>query len=80
MNTIIIDTERCKGCYLCIEACPKNCIEQNGRPNASGNYPVQFVLASECIACALCALVCPDVAITVFRHVKEAKTADTAMA
>ncbi len=71
MNKIIVDSERCKGCCLCIDVCPKNCIEQSGAPNAAGYYPVQFVLDSDCIACALCGTVCPDVAITVLRDVDE---------
>lgn len=80
VNEIIIDSERCKGCYLCIDACSKNCIERSGRPNAAGNYPAQFLADSECLACALCALVCPDVAIKVLRHVEKAVLAGNATA
>jgi len=71
VNTITIDSERCKGCYLCIDVCPRNCIGQSGGPNAAGYYPAQFIEDSECLACALCGLVCPDVAITVLRDVDE---------
>lgn len=74
VNKIIIDSERCKGCYLCIDACPRNCIEQNGAPNAAGYYPVQFVAGSDCLACALCGMVCPDVVITVLRDVDDGAT------
>ena len=71
VNTIAIDSERCKACYLCMEVCPRNCIEQSGAPNAAGYYPARFIEDSECLACALCGLVCPDVAITVLRDVDE---------
>jgi 2-oxoglutarate ferredoxin oxidoreductase subunit delta len=75
MSKIIIDTERCKGCYLCIEVCPKGCIEHGSLPNASGYYPVHPVVDGKCTACTLCATVCPDVAIMVIRSVDETDAA-----
>lgn len=67
VKTIVIDTERCKGCYLCIEACPNDLIEISHRPNAAACYPVRLIPEAECTACALCATVCPDAAIEVYR-------------
>lgn len=72
MSKIIIETDRCKGCYLCIDVCPRNCIEQSDLPNAGGYYPARPVAEAECTACTLCATVCPDVAITVVRSVDDA--------
>ena len=74
VNTIEIDTDRCKGCYLCMEACAKDCIEVGDRLNAVGCYPVRRATNGQCTACALCARVCPDAAIEVYREVKD-KTA-----
>ena len=71
MNKIEIDTDRCKGCYLCIEACPRNLIEVSDRHNAIGCYPARPVLDGQCTACALCGRVCPDAAIDVYRDEKE---------
>ena len=71
MNKIVIDNERCKGCCLCIEACPRNLIEVSDRPNAAGYYPARFVMDGECIACALCATVCPDCGIEVYGNVED---------
>ena len=71
VNKITIDINRCKGCYLCIEACPKNIIEVGDRLNALGCYPAQQIEGGECTACALCARVCPDAAIEVYRAVEE---------
>ena len=71
MNKIVIYFERCKGCYLCTEACPKKIIEVGYRPNIAGCYPVSMISGGECIACALCALVCPDAAIEVFKGLKD---------
>ena len=69
---ITIDRERCKGCHLCIEFCPNNRIEVDNSLNYKGYSPALFkqnVIDSEkgCIGCAQCALVCPEVAIEVYR-------------
>ena len=65
---IIINEERCKGCEICIAACPPAVISLAGHINSRGYRPA-FLLdpAHLCTGCALCAVVCPDVAITVFR-------------
>lgn len=75
MSRIIIDIERCKGCRMCIDVCPRNCIEQSELPNAAGNYPARPKTEGECTACTLCATVCPDVAITVLRGGDESEAA-----
>jgi 2-oxoglutarate ferredoxin oxidoreductase subunit delta len=63
----LFEEERCKGCELCITACPKKIVHLNGRLNQSG-YPVAGVTdMNECIGCAMCALMCPDLVITVKR-------------
>ena len=65
---IIINEERCKGCELCIAACPPEVISLSGHLNSRGYKPA-ILLDPEhlCTGCALCAVVCPDAAITVFR-------------
>lgn len=67
MNRIEINFERCKGCYLCVDACPKHLIEAGTDLNASGYYPARPTAENTCTACAICATVCPDVAIEVFK-------------
>lgn len=72
MSRIAIDEERCKGCLLCVAACPKGIIAASSRFNAKG-YKVAEVPEADmekCTGCASCAQVCPDVAITVWRTVK----------
>ncbi len=61
---IIINTERCKGCGLCIIVCPKKGIIISEKSNKSGYFPAQ-VSNADCTGCCLCAFVCPDVAIEV---------------
>lgn len=66
-----IREDLCKGCSLCISACPKGVLViATDRLNAKGYHPVQLVDPNgECTGCALCAVMCPDIVITVFREV-----------
>ncbi len=67
-GTIVVDTGRCKGCSLCVEACPHNVISLvEKRVNASGYPYAGAVTPDACTGCASCAIVCPDACITVFR-------------
>jgi 2-oxoglutarate ferredoxin oxidoreductase subunit delta len=61
---IKIDTERCKGCGLCVAVCPKNGITISKKSNKSGYFPAEAA-NSDCTGCAVCAIVCPDAAIEV---------------
>jgi 2-oxoglutarate ferredoxin oxidoreductase subunit delta len=64
---VVIDRELCKGCYLCIRACPVKVLEQDTAPNSSGSYPSRPAHPEKCIACANCYEVCPDVCIEVYQ-------------
>jgi 2-oxoglutarate ferredoxin oxidoreductase subunit delta len=63
-----IDEERCKGCALCIEFCPKHSILPSEELNLKGYYVVAFDAGEECNGCGNCALMCPEVAVTVERR------------
>lgn len=64
MGRIVIDKDVCKGCYLCVAACPKKLLRKSSEQNTHGYFPAEFVdEKNECIGCAMCALNCPDVAI-----------------
>ena len=64
---ISIDQERCKGCELCIEFCPKKAIYLSDRLNLKGYFVAAFDDGKECTGCATCAVMCPDVAIEVMK-------------
>jgi len=60
--------ELCKGCGLCVGACPKQILSlSNTRLNQKGYAPVELTKPEECIGCAFCATMCPDCVITVER-------------
>ena len=65
---IEINREMCKGCFLCIRACPLKLLEADTEPNMSGSYPAKPVLMEKCIACGNCYEVCPDICIRVYRE------------
>lgn len=64
-STVIIDTERCKGCGLCVHFCPKNVLEISDELNKKGYYPARKARPDECLFCGACCLMCPDVAISI---------------
>ena len=68
-GTINIDTEICKGCELCIIACPQKSIGLSNNINSHGYKYVELIL-DNCTGCINCALVCPDSGITVYRQSK----------
>jgi 2-oxoglutarate ferredoxin oxidoreductase subunit delta len=68
MGRIEIDTERCKGCSLCVPACPKGIIQMAAGFNTRGYHPAQLVdPEGKCTGCMLCAVMCPEGAIVVYR-------------
>lgn len=66
-GTITIDPERCKGCALCIEFCPKKLITLSDKLNTKGYFIAAFNDGTECTGCATCAVMCPEVAIEVMK-------------
>ncbi len=65
-SPLLIAVDRCKGCELCITACPKHVLAlDRSRVNALGYHPVELLDAAACTSCAFCARVCPDTVFTV---------------
>ena len=59
--------ERCKGCGICVETCPKGVIVIGEEINRLGYPTVTVVEPDKCTGCALCAEMCPDIVILVFK-------------
>jgi 2-oxoglutarate ferredoxin oxidoreductase subunit delta len=74
---IKINIEKCKGCELCIVACPQNVIALAKDINKQG-YHFAMLIGDSCTGCANCALVCPESIITVFREEKKKQAATVA--
>jgi 2-oxoglutarate ferredoxin oxidoreductase subunit delta len=70
---VTFDIETCKGCELCIEACPQLSLALSSKINAQG-YHYAVLIKDNCTGCVNCALVCPDAVITVYRQKKKSKT------
>lgn len=67
-GTVVVETNRCKGCELCTTVCPQDVLVMADFFNARGYKPAVLVdPAGKCTGCALCAVICPDAVLTVFR-------------
>ncbi len=66
-GAIVVDTERCKGCDLCVVACPLSVIKLAKEVNVKGYNFALPVLEDTCNGCGSCATVCPDGCITVYK-------------
>ena len=64
--------DRCKGCGLCVNVCPKNVLEISKNVNAKGYFPAYQARPEDCIFCAICCTMCPDVAIAIAEIEEEA--------
>ena len=67
-GAIVVDTERCKGCSVCIEECPTDVIALSKEVNSNGYQYAYMKNPDACIGCADCAIVCPDTVIQVYRQ------------
>jgi 2-oxoglutarate ferredoxin oxidoreductase subunit delta len=65
-NKVTIFEDMCKGCSLCIIACPKKIVELSKiRINRKGYHVAEIPKIEQCTACGICAVICPDSAIKV---------------
>ena len=68
MVKLTFQTDICKGCGLCVAACPRQILRISQTTiNKKGHYPAECAAPDQCIGCASCAIMCPDCVITVER-------------
>ncbi|MDE6113657.1 4Fe-4S dicluster domain-containing protein [Barnesiella sp. WM24] len=71
-GAVIINEERCKGCDLCVVACPTGVLALQPKEVNDRGYHFAYTDKPEaCIGCASCAVVCPDACIEVYRVVEK---------
>jgi len=73
-SLVVIDSGKCKGCELCVVACPEGNLELSSSLNQSGYHPVIFSYTGkrgDCTACGICYWVCPDFAIAEVKSLKK---------
>lgn len=66
-GAVVVDTEKCKGCNLCVIECPTNVLALSPNVNGKGYNYAYMENPDACIGCANCGLVCPDNVITVYK-------------
>lgn len=65
-GTVSLEADRCKGCTLCIPACPPKVLRMGNELNSMG-YPVPELLPG-CTGCGACLLVCPDFCFEIYQY------------
>jgi len=68
-GSIVVNDLYCKGCELCVDACPQDVVGINMERLTPKGYHPAYLFVDGCTGCAICALVCPEAAITVYREV-----------
>ena len=72
-GVVMIDPDRCKGCRLCVVACPTGSLVIGESLNRLGYHPVEFLADTGCTACGVCFYSCPEpAALTVAFRTDEA--------
>lgn len=67
MAKVVVLSEYCKSCGLCINICPKKVLAVGDKPNTKGYYVVVPAQPDQCIGCGLCCTVCPDMALELYK-------------
>jgi 2-oxoglutarate ferredoxin oxidoreductase subunit delta len=65
---IEINPKYCKGCELCVSACPQTVLALDVEHLTPKGYHPVYLYKDGCTGCAICALVCPEAALTVYRE------------
>ena len=72
-HALEINEVMCKGCTICVEICPKLCLEMVDVIDRWEGAIVRVKDIDACIACSLCENECPDFAILVYAAPKAKK-------
>jgi 2-oxoglutarate ferredoxin oxidoreductase subunit delta len=67
MAKVEIRSESCKSCGYCVKFCPKKVLAVGKRVNSKGYEYVEVLDMGSCVACKMCAAMCPDAAIEIYK-------------
>ena len=65
---IEVDERYCKGCDLCVNACPPEVLALDMEHLTPKGYHPVHLTGDGCTGCAICAIVCPEAALTIYRE------------
>jgi 2-oxoglutarate ferredoxin oxidoreductase subunit delta len=67
-GAVVVNKERCKGCNLCVVACPCDVLELQTREVNNRGYHYAYMKNPDvCTGCASCGWVCPDGCLTIYK-------------
>ena len=52
-GAVVVDKEKCKGCNLCVVACPTKTLDLAKEVNGKGYHYSEMVNPEACIGCAI---------------------------
>jgi NAD-dependent dihydropyrimidine dehydrogenase PreA subunit len=58
-GSVELNSEECKGCGLCVEACPPKLLSLANSLNRHGYHPAVYA-GRGCSGCGLCYFACPE--------------------
>jgi 2-oxoglutarate ferredoxin oxidoreductase subunit delta len=65
-----LNSAECKGCGLCVKACPPKVLSLSDTLNRYGYHPAAYDAGGGCTGCGICFFVCPEPgAVVVLRAV-----------
>jgi 2-oxoglutarate ferredoxin oxidoreductase subunit delta len=69
LNKVTFQKDSCKGCGLCVAACPKGIVKLSREINSKAYNYAEIDEMSKCTGCGFCAAMCPDVVIKIEKEV-----------
>lgn len=67
MAKVVVNKENCKSCGYCVKFCPKDVLTIGQDVNMKGYQYAVAKKLDQCIGCKMCATICPDAAIEIYR-------------